>query len=196
MRTSIATMAGCIALLALPLSAQTLTEKEARKQLFSVKGHSVQIPKHSFIGADEEKLLRQIAQTQYYYGAVAVPPNEGLFSEAAFAAANFHSIPAAEKVALKNCEAKRKGGAPCTIVLRIFPKKWSQQPLMMSRDATEGFEKQYKRAKSPKAFAISPSTGAWASFEGEGGEVFSVARCNDKAKSNGAKDCVLVLRDN
>lgn len=196
MRTPIAIMAGCIALLTLPLNAQTVNEKEARKQLFSVKGHSVQIPKHSFIGDDEEKLLRQIAETQYYYGAVAVPPSEGLFSEAAFAAANFHSIPAAEAEALKNCEAKRKGGAPCTIVLRIFPRKWSQQPLMMSRDATEGFEKEYKRAKDPKAFAISPSTGAWSSFEGEGAEVFSVARCNDKAKPRGAADCLIVIKDN
>ncbi|MEP3296355.1 MAG: 5-aminolevulic acid synthase [Pseudoruegeria sp.] len=195
MRLSFAVLVTAVTAVCGAASAQTVGESDARKLLFPVKGISVQILDHSFLSEKDKDLLREVAKTQNYYAVVAVPPAEGLFSEAAFAAANFHSIPAAEKVAIQNCESKRKGGEKCVVALRVFPKGWSDQPLQLSRDATLGFDKEYKKGNGPKAFAISPSTGSWSVFKGDGADNFAIGRCNDKARSSGSKDCIVVIKD-
>ncbi|SLN11656.1 hypothetical protein PSA7680_00153 [Pseudoruegeria aquimaris] len=176
-------------------SAQVFSEKEARAMLFPEKGIGIAISKAGFLSDQDRKLLEEVAKTQNYYAAVAVPPDEGMFSNAAASAANFHRMEDAEVAALATCNDRRNGGAPCEVVLRVYPKGWKPQPLQLSRDATEGFRKEYRRARAPKAMAISPKTGEWSVFRGDGAQNFAVSNCNGKSTRKGAADCLIVIKD-
>ena len=75
---------------------------------------------------------------------------------------NFHSIDAARSAAAAACTPLRSAGAlPCAIAAVIVPKSFKPSGLTLSLDATAAFDKTFRRAPSPKAFAISRSTGAF-----------------------------------
>ncbi len=75
-----------------------------------------------------------------------------------------------------------------------FPKRWTRQSLQLSVDATVAFST-YRKGKGPKAFAISPDTGAYAFGKGEGADVTALTACNTEAKAKGATDCDVVIAD-
>lgn len=195
MRKTLSLVLGLCGLAAGAASAQVFTEKEARSMLFDEKGIGVAISQASFLSETDRALLQEVAKTQNYYAAVAVPPEEGMFSNAASSAANFHKMEAAEAAALSTCNSRKISGAGCQIVLRVYPKSWKAMPLQLSRDATEGFRKEYRRARAPKVMAISPSTGEWAVGSGGSAQTSAISACNGKAKRRGVTDCLIVIKD-
>ncbi len=174
--------------------------KAAKAMLFSPKHAEMRLIDHDFLApADKQalKLLPRIMKQQQmpmkYYGAIAVAPSAGLLArETTLFAMGHHSAEAARAAALGGCEAARKGGRPCVIVAEVYPRGWKPRVLQLNQDATRGFRK-YRRARGPKAFAASPSTGHWAFARGNGAAAEALARCN--AEAGGAGDCRVVIRD-
>lgn len=170
--------------------AEPVTGKVAKGALFAPQGAQARIVPQ-ILNAREEQIIEQAAMVQKYYGAVALSPDEGLMSEATVAAANFHDLAAAHRVALAACDAKRvKASKPCVIVADIVPSGWVPgRPVQLSQDATAGFEGGFMAASAPRAFAISPETGHW----GHGvGRDAALAAC---AAMGGAKDCEIIIQD-
>ena len=183
-----------IALLALgggAVAQQAVSSAEARKMLFREGGRSVSVAEVEFLGAAERRALEQYGEQFDYYGAMAVSPGDPASSGSAVALANYHSPEAAEAAALAGCEARRQTGDPCVIIATIGPRRFEPRALTLSVQATAAFNDEYRKLDAPKAFAVSPSTGAWAFARGDG------ARALDQcaAKAGGAGDCRIVIED-
>ena len=179
---------GCMAGMA---QAEPITSSEARKVLFRDKGRTGVVNDHSFIGQTERAALEQYAGQFDYYAAMAVSPGDPAESGSAVALANFHSLDAAEAAALAGCEARRQTGRECVIVATVAPRKYDARPLTLSVEATVAVRGDYRKLDAPKAFAVSPSTGAWAFARGDGAR--ALAQCS--AKAGEANDCRVVIAD-
>ncbi|WP_413719837.1 hypothetical protein [Silicimonas sp. MF1-12-2] len=178
--------------LALPAAAQVLDTKEARKTLLSLKGYEVVLADGlskkdaATVKAIVPLMAEQLRQPVRYYAAIAWSPGDGLVHESLQAAMNFHSVDAARAAATAACAPLRSAGTPpCAVAAVIVPKRYSPRPLTLSLDATAAFDKTFRRAPSPKVFAISRSTGA---FGTGANDAAAISAC-------GAADCEVVIRD-
>lgn len=171
-------------------TAQALNATSAAKQLFPVKGSTV-VVSSSLSARDKQiaqTLVTLLEQQQgepiYYYFSIAYSPADGWASESLQSANNFHSVAAADAAAMRACDAAKSGGT-CTVVARVVPKSYKERDLTMSVAATEDFRRRYRRAGKPKAFAISPGSGAWGIGTSDAG---AISDC-------GVTDCTVVIRD-
>lgn len=173
--------------------AEPVTGKMAKKALLSPKGAEAVILATAGLPADQAKVLSQVAADQPYYGAIAISPDEGLMSEATFAAVNYHNVDAASAAALVECNAKKKAAsaAACAVAALITPKGWAAGSFQLSRDATLGFRDSY--AKKAGALATSDVTGVFGIAEGAGAAEAAIAAC--AAKSPLAVDCKVVIAE-
>ncbi|WP_456389249.1 5-aminolevulic acid synthase [Profundibacter sp.] len=175
-----------------------LSGKAAKKMLFSHRGSDFVIVPQDFMGEADVATLNLMAgmrefKTVLYYGAIAASPKRGLAHKATVASSNHHSVEAAGKAAINECNGLRGGGAKCVVVAHILPKKYSTQPqpLHLSASATAAFKKTYLRGGGPKAMAISPDMGSYAVSKGEGAQDAALAACS----ADGAKGCRIVFQD-
>ncbi|MBM7067501.1 5-aminolevulic acid synthase [Actibacterium sp. 188UL27-1] len=172
---------------------ESVTTKVARGQLFSPKGSSVEVFPTDFLGEAEAKAVKGYAAQFEYYAAFAVSPGDPADSGSAVGLANFHSEAAARTAALGACNARRQTGRPCIVVAVTRPKGWKPRNIQLSAEATAAFRKEYRKARAPKAMAISPSSGAWAIGRGDGSR--ALATCNDRAAKRGRQDCQIAIAD-
>ena len=182
--------------LALPASAQVLDEKAAKSVLFSLRGHVVQVSSklsardQSTVRALVPLMAKRLRQPVRYYAAIAYSPDDGLAHESIQAAMNFHTIAVAGAAAIKACnDARTKSAKPCQLAARIVPKKYKPGALTLSIDATAAFDKAYRKAKTPKAFAISKTSGSWGMGKSDAG---ALTACE---KTLNPGDCEIVIRN-
>jgi hypothetical protein len=173
--------------------------KEAKAMLFSTKGISVDVLEVDALTEQDVLTLQSFEKIDKksrprYYGAIAMAPDEGLFSNSNSLAMDAHSIPAAEKFALKDCNSKRKDGAKCVVVAHILPNDYEERALQLSQSATEAYKK-YKRGKGPKTFMASVSTNGFGFGKGESHAEDAETACLDLAQRAGAMDCIAVITD-
>lgn len=189
-------------------AAEPVDTKAARKMLFSPKGTAVQIIEDSGLSDTELSYFRMLAKDPQfdrvarYYGAIAFSPSfiervaAGQAGPETLALLQFtdsyHTPQAAAAAAMSACEAARaRADKPCVLAARIFPKRWKAQPLTMSMAATAAF-RQYRRADSPKAFAVSRGGKGFSAISGDDAAATALARCNALEKS---PDCEIVVAD-
>lgn len=181
-------------------TAQTLSERDARRALFSARGGVVVVSED--LSEKDQQTMRNIAevladqrQPLLYYASIAYSPDEGVVSDAIQGASAHHSVRAADAAARAACNAARATGtAPCKIGMRIVPRRYEPRALTLSQPATGAMGDSYRKARAPKAMAISPTQGTFrvASGTEQAGEI-ALASCN--GASNGANDCVLAIAD-
>lgn len=180
-----------------PVSAQVADTGQARKALHSTRGYDVQVSGElskqdaATVKAIIPLMADQLRQPIRYFAAIAYSPDDGLVHESLQAAMNFHTPEAAAAAAVAACAPLRSAGAgPCRVAAQVVPKKFRPGGLSLSLDATAAFDKVYRKAKTPKAFAISRGTGGW----GIGtSDAAAIAACASNA--GGANDCTVAIRD-
>ena len=190
--------------LAVPASADPLTYSEARKALPRANAKPmVTVDSSGVSEADKERLeragqtiddvLMSIGAAIPAYGALAFTPSEGLFVEWISGAGHYHSIGSAQTAALAYCNSKRKrGSAPCEIAIVITPRGAKEgAALSLSGPANAALRNEYRKLKSPKAFAISESTGNFGFERGDGGRALTAC----STAGQGAADCRIVVAD-
>ena len=110
--------------------ADVLTGAEAKGQLFSEKGHVVQLS--GKLNDTEKKIVRgviplmaqQLRQPVRYYASIAYSPDDGMVHDSLQAAMNHHSYGASDRAALAACNRLRsKGAQNCVVAARIVPKR-------------------------------------------------------------------------
>ncbi|MXQ07046.1 5-aminolevulic acid synthase [Alphaproteobacteria bacterium GH1-50] len=191
-----AVFASFLAGLAGPVAAQTLDTSGARAVLFRADGYVVQVSgqlserDRATVRALIPVMSKEMGQDIGYYSSIAYAPDEGLISEALQGAMNYHSPAASDRAALAACDRARKGGRPCALAGRVVPKNFAPAPFTMSHGATEAFERDYRRQRGAKSFAISPSGGTWGIGRSD---AEAVAEC--RSAGQGAGDCTVVIRD-
>lgn len=171
--------------------AEPISGKAAKKALLSPKGAEVTVVASAGLPEDQAKILAQVAGDQPFYGAIAISPDEGLMSEATFAAVNYHNTEAASVAAIAECNAKKTGAADCVVAALITPKGWAAGGFQLSRDATLAFRSAY--AKKGGALAVSNLTGVFGLAEGAAASDAAIAACT--AKSAKATDCAVVIAE-
>jgi hypothetical protein len=185
------------AIVALPVAAEQVTSREARKALFAGDKISVQVFSHlskkdqATMKALVPLMAQQMRTPARYYGAIAYAEEDGLASESLQGAFNFHSIASADAAAIKACQAASKTkGARCRLAARILPGGYDEQSFSLSQQASEAALGQFRRLSTPRVFARSKARGAW----GMGQQVGPViASCN--AGTDGLNDCEVVIMD-
>lgn len=189
-------------------AAQNLpSAKIATKSLYKTNKRAtmVRILAPNLVPAAYQAALQNATRVQRYYEAMAATPTEGMLGKSAVHAINHHSVAAAHNAAIAGCNAKKdKAAKDCVIVADFLPKGYKGPgSFSLSANATEVFAKKYKRAKKPKAFAISPSTGNWGqavkAVSTEAAGATALADCKSNAAENGDKnsgaDCMIVSVD-
>ena len=181
---------------AMPAAAEVLTGKEAKRLLFSERGHKVLTSNN--LTDVQRKIVRgiiplmaeQLREPVRYYASIAFSPDDGMVHDSLQAAMNYHSFEASDRAAVKACNAlKSKAARNCEVAARVVPKRFKDRALMLSIDATVGFKTTYLKAKAPKSFAISASAGNW----GMGADD---AQALKNCEINGTPgDCRIVIRD-
>ncbi len=183
---------GALLAFALPVSAfaQVLTTNQAQRELFNVRGSAIVVAQ-GLSGRDQtiaktlvDLLEKQQGEPIRYYFSIAYSPADGWASESLQSANNFHSVAAADAAAMRACNAAKSSGT-CQVVARVVPRGYEPKSLTMSVSATDDFRKRFRRASSPKAFAISPASGAW----GSGASVEAAIR------DCGVTDCKVVIQN-
>ncbi len=180
-----------------PVSAQVADTGQARKALHSTRGYDVQVSGElskqdaATVKAIIPLMSEQLRQPIRYFAAIAYSPTDGLVHDSLQAAMNYHTLEAAAAAALAACQPLRStGAAPCRVAAQVVPKKFRPGGLSLSLDATAAFDKVYRKAKAPKAFAISRGTGGW----GIGtSDAAAIAAC--ATNTGGANDCTVAIRD-
>ena len=164
----------------------------ARDQLY--RADRVEVLRYDTSGLSDAEVqtLTTVAQTQKYYAALAFAPDAGIMAEPTVMASNYHSIEAAREAALRDCNARRRGGARCAIAMEVRPAGWEPRDLTLSADATTAFNDSYRRERGTRAFAVSASTGQWGIAIGEGAADAAVTACAGEAN---VSDCAVVIED-
>ncbi|WP_166416531.1 5-aminolevulic acid synthase [Cochlodiniinecator piscidefendens] len=190
--------------IASPVLAEPVSEREARRALFSHTGGDVTVLDVSFLSEAEKATLEAVGAQLQYYGAIAVSPGDGMLHAGTVAGANHHSTEAAEHFALEACEAVREAEQPCEIAAIITPRRWEEgQVLQLSQAGTIAFRDEYRRVRDEKAFAASPETGQYAIHIGENAEDEALNACeaavvamadNDEEEAP-VSDCIIVVSD-
>ncbi|MEO1677348.1 MAG: hypothetical protein AAFU80_04225 [Pseudomonadota bacterium] len=173
--------------------AQTLTERDARAAVPDARGVTVSVADVAFLGATEKRAVEQYAKQFDYYAAMAVSPGDPADTGSAVALANYHSPQDAQQAALAACNARRTTGGACVIVATVVPRDYAQGPLTLSKAGVDALKGPFRQLSSPKAFAISPSTGHFGFARGDGGRALSA--CGARASADGASDCRIVIFD-
>ena len=184
-------------LMATPAVSQSINGAEARAQLFSTKSESIQLSDalskqdRATITALIPLMEKQMRTPVKYYSAIAYAPDEGLVSDSLQGAFNFHTTRAADAAALAACnKVKKSSSSDCRLAARVLPKGYKARELTLSYDATEGFNRVYRKQRGAKSFAISTTSGAW----GLGAtDAEAIASCNQDAGR--ATDCSVVIKD-
>ncbi len=200
------------AMLAGAAGAEPVNGKSARRALFSHKTFIFQLAPDSGLTPLQVKLVKLLARdpalqrAASYYGAMAISPSvfEVAPSEGASERAkglvkftgNHHSPAAADRAALVGCErTRRRSDAACVVAARFLPKRWKTgRVLTLSQSATAALAG-YRKAKPPKAFAISLASPAYGVARGENAAETALAACNADATRRGAPDCQVVIAD-
>ncbi|MBZ0130061.1 MAG: hypothetical protein K8F59_13195 [Rhodobacteraceae bacterium] len=176
--------------------------KEAAKSLYKTGRNPtiVRVLVPDMVPANYAAALQSAAKVQKFFEAMAASPSEGMLAGSATLAANFHTAEAAHAAAIAGCNAKKAAGSkPCVVIAEFLPKGYrGPGGFSLSFQATEAFGK-YKRAKAPKAFAISASTGNWGeavkAASPEAAAAAAIAECAARAAKHGARDCQVVTAD-
>ena len=121
--------------LAAGLVASAAAGEVAREQK-TLKGQLISLHVHPFLKDDELKVLRLVQTNpqalQLFvtsaggFSAIAVAPQDGLLRDGGFpptvyAIGDLPDAQTAATTALAGCDALRKGGEPCVIVLEVGP---------------------------------------------------------------------------
>ena len=176
----------------LAAGADPIDTDAARAQLY--RADRVEVLRYDMRGLSEQEIqvMTTVAQAQKYYAAVAFAPDAGIMADPTVMASNYHSVDAARTAALRDCNARRSGGARCIIALEVRPAGWEERSLTLSADATTAFDDRYRRERGTRAFAISASTGQWGIGLGDDAEQGAVAACSGEAN---VSDCTVVIAD-
>lgn len=171
--------------------AEPMAGDVARKQMFKTGKVDMLPSVESGLTADQAQLLAKDPRMKYY-GALAFDPSQGALGVSpVYLAAHYHSIEDARAAALAECKAQ--SGKACKIGLEVLPRNYEARAITLNNDATDALGKDYRRAKAPKAMAISKGTGEWAFDRGDMAVERALAACN--AKSQGKNDCEIVVQD-
>jgi len=183
------------------VAGEVLSQRQAYRQLYRAGKNTTQVRilRPDLVPDVYKAALQKAATVEKYYEAFAVSPTEGMLAKSGTQAINFHSAAAAQNAAISGCNIKKaEASADCVVVAEFLPKRYrGAKGLTLSYNATRDFTKVYRRARRPKAFAISPSTGNWGmalkAASDQAAAAAALATCNSKPSGNG--DCVLTVAD-
>ncbi len=201
-------LALAMALCAGVAQADPVDEATAKRALFGVRGVELALAPDAGLTEAQAEIISKIlgglrdGDLANYYGSVAVSPDfftlmaenpgQAVLTGLMQVSERLHSPAAADKAALRACnEARIRGQAPCVVAGRVLPRRFEDRALTLSVNATRDF-RAYRRADSPKAFAVSRDSRSYALSSGEGAVEQALENCNLAAPK---ADCYTAILD-
>ena len=168
-----------------------VTGKDAKAALFKGAEAEVDLRPEAGLPEDQAAALVMVGAGQPYYGAIAISPDEGLMSEATVAAANHHTVEAAEVAAQGRLRCQENRGDPL--------RGGGADPALglggAAGDAVGGCVRRVAQGLSGqgrRACRVARDGGV-EHCRGEGAVDTAVGACNVKAGA--VADCVLAVQD-
>jgi hypothetical protein len=133
----------------------------------------------------------------HFFGAVAAHVPEDSQQLAIRVRAKLHSLEAAERAALSDCEEERSEGASdCRLIGQIVPEEWDEDTPQLSHDVMYALDQGADKMDGPIVVARSRNTAAWAIWSGDDTRQSALDECNEAASATGAEpDCDIVVDD-
>ncbi|QBX35765.1 hypothetical protein E4191_14510 [Paracoccus liaowanqingii] len=133
----------------------------------------------------------------HFFGAVAAHLPKDSRQLAIRLRAKLHSIEAAERAALDDCEAERtEGASACRLIGQILPEEWTDDTPDLSHDVMYALSQSAGRLDGPIVVARSRDTASWAIWGGEDTRQSALDECNAAVRAAGAvPDCDIVVED-
>lgn len=133
----------------------------------------------------------------HFFGAVAAHVPEDSQQLAIRVRAKLHSLEAAERAALSDCEEERtEGASDCRLIGQIVPEEWDEDTPQLSHDVMYALDQGADKMDGPIFVARSRNTTAWAIWSGDDTRQSALDECNEAAIATGAEpDCDIVVDD-
>ena len=133
----------------------------------------------------------------HFFGAIAahVPANSQQL--AIRIRAKLHSLEAAERAAMSDCEEERTDDAStCRLIGQIVPEVWDADTPNLSHDVMYALAQGADEMDGPIFVARSRDTAAWAMWSGDDTRQSALDECNDTVRDTGVDpDCDIVVDD-
>lgn len=191
----------------LPAAAQdapataVITSDEAKAALPDAEGYRLEIENDGLNAQQRQDLGTMLIDTigdAHFFGAIYAFLPEGSRQLSIHLRRQLHSMEAAEKSALADCDAERsEGDSECYRIGRIVPENWSDDDgSLLSHEATFAFSQNADALEGPKIVARSRNTTAWAMWSGENVRQRALDECNEAVEAGGFEpDCEIVIDD-
>lgn len=133
----------------------------------------------------------------HFFGAVAAHVPENSQQLAIRIRAKLHSLEAAERAALSDCEEERTEAASrCRLIGQIVPEEWDADTPQLSHDVMYALEQGADELDGPIYVARSRQTAAWAIWGGDDTRQSALDECNAAVRATGTEpDCDIVVDD-
>lgn len=182
-------------------AAQAMTSESALAAMPDPQGYTIIVvndglqPEHvqSII-----QIVRDIIGETHFFGAVYAYLPEGSTELSMRVQAGLHSLDAAERMALENCEAERvTEDSPCRLLATILPPEWiAATGMSLSSDAAYAFTQMAPQMEKPLFLARSRNTGRFTMWSGENSRQSALDECNKLVEEDGREpDCDVVIDD-
>lgn len=203
---------GCVGLLAasimpLPAAAQegsssaVITSEEAKAALPDAERYRLEIDNDGLDAKQRQDLGAMLIDTigdAHFFGAIYAFLPEGSNQLSIHLRLQLHSLDAAERSALADCEAERsEDDSECYRIGRIIPEDWDEDDgSLLSHEATFAFSQNVDALEGSKIVARSRNTTAWAMWSGENVRQRALDECNEAVEAGGFEpDCEIIIDD-
>lgn len=197
-----ATMAGPLTVLAqTEPSTAVLTAEAAIASLPDPERYRLELSNDGLNTQQRQDLGSMLIDTiggEHYFGAIYAFLPRGSAQLSIHLRRKLHTLEAAERFALDDCEAERRDGdAACTLIGRIVPEDWEAgDTSLLSHEAVFAFMRNVDGLKGSKVVARSRNTTAFAIWSSEGVRQKALDECNDSVRAGGFEpDCDVVIDD-
>lgn len=144
------------------------------------------------------QMLVDIIGETHFFGSVYAYLPDGSTELSMRIRSGLHSLEAAERLALEDCEAERDAeDSPCRLLATVLPEEWNAATdLSLSSDAAYAFTQGAAEMEKPLFLARSRDTARFTVWSGDAARQSALNECNDLVEAADQEpDCEIVIDD-
>lgn len=186
--------------LATPVAAQTMSSNDALDALPDPEAYQLVISNDGLQPEEVNNLSAMLVDTMgenHFYGAIYAFLPENSQQLSIHLRTKLHTLEAAERSALSDCEAERNpGDSECRLLGQVLPKEDVEGAPELSHEAMYAFVQSAPQMDGPIVVARSQNTTAWSMWSGEDTRQSALDECNDAVEAGGFEpDCDIIIDD-
>ncbi|SDG26210.1 hypothetical protein [Pelagibacterium luteolum] len=186
--------------LATPAAARTMTSDDALDALPDPEGYQLVISNDGLQPDAVQNLSAMLVDTigeDHFFGAIYAFLPENSQQLSIHLRTGLHTLDAAERSALSDCEAERSPeDSECRLLGQVLPDEDIEGAPELSHEAMYAFVQSAPQMDGPIVVARSQNTTAWSMWSGEDTRQSALDECNEAVEAGGFEpDCDIIIDD-